>query len=1381
MQVQDPLVAVSGLVFASQNCNSLNMTHSTNQNQRIKIDAITGMRADIIFLSDLRLGNKNMSTTKGEISNMFLINNSEAYNFLANSTRTKRGVGILLKKNLSVNISNTESDPDENFLIVKVSLNGITLILVSIYGPNNHDPHFFQLLYRKIKDMGTFPIIIGGDFNATFSPERVQSNIDCHNMTDVPNFRHSAYINDFCDALQLTDPYRLLYPTKREYSYRPFGTQRKNRSRIDFFLASRELLTGKFDCIINSHTLATLFDHKPIFLTFPARTSKKRGVKHLKINESILRDPDIDIVLWYTVFETYLHYLRVDPDLMVDLNDTLLICGRVRTDLFNAGPDPSYYVNDLTVEKLSERITKMEKIDEIINLYPVELMYNFQLNINDDLFMEVLLNNIRNEVTSYQSFISKFKKKEFEKLQLELLATVDPDKVDAIEYKLSRLNEAYIRDRLMHTQIFDIVNNEKMTPYFLKLASVNKNTGSLSVIKNDNGEIFEDEQKRRDYILTEYGKIYGKSDGNCTVDDITEFLGPEICQCDTVINKKLTDEFKREMDLDLSLHELDNALSSAKLTSAGGMDGINNRALKKFWKYLRIPLYNYAKLIPINEKVTESFSSACIKLIPKKGDLTMLKNWRPISLLNCVYKVISRAVNNRLQKIAPFLLSRAQKGFVKNRYIQECLINIIEKIAHCNNNGIPALVVAIDQSRAFDTVGHNYMTAVYRFFNLGEKFISLMNGIGTNRTACIMWEDGSYSSKFDLKSGRAQGDGPSPLQYNMAEQILLFKLEFDPRIRPAINLAVEASRIPDPLPWFQTETNKKTNKVEALADDTTVVIKCCFDSILTLKNVLEKFGNLSGLECNFEKTCVMPVGGLEVIPFVIDLGFICTNRIKLLGLDIDNKLNFLDTVHVKTIEKIGNIIRFWSRFNLSLPGRINIVKTLCLSQINYIGCIITPSEAQIFSMTEQLEKFVNSKMTVSRDRMYAKIDKGGLGLIEVKSFIQAQQVLWIKRLMGQACDNWREDVYNLTFGNPLVLDPALVCASNHPIITMLAKSFVQFKSDYYKVNLNYKKSHLYLNPVISRGQNDTRGLDGAIFVQIPEISMDIIVKIRWCDFYKDGPVALANLNENRIFGVNLNLLTYMRLAEACRFSSMKLNRHYEGKNETSLALSDFFKTFKKGSSSIRKILSKSISKLTINKNPCVRTFLRLTTLTDTNETSLKLLMGIWGTGALPNPIREFSFKFCNNILGINTRLSHFVADRGRGCVFCTLKGADPAPDETFRHLFYECQNLTQLRDKFYAKYFLDLGDTLEVKKHFWFGVPPDTTRDKKLCIISALVIQFGIWSARLKGKMPSFLKIEMDLLLVLSTIYKLDRKIVSNDASFSLSRNFVEISRDVLH
>jgi hypothetical protein len=74
-----------------------------------------------------------------------------------------------------------------------------------------------------------------------------------------------------------------------------------------------------------------------------------------------------------------------------------------------------------------------------------------------------------------------------------------------------------------------------------------------------------------------------------------------------------------------------------------------------------------------------------------------------------MYKIISRAVNNRLKSVVNRFTSRAQKGFTNHRYKQEVLINVCEKISYCNNNNIEGALLSIDQSRAFDTISHKYM------------------------------------------------------------------------------------------------------------------------------------------------------------------------------------------------------------------------------------------------------------------------------------------------------------------------------------------------------------------------------------------------------------------------------------------------------------------------------------------------------------------------------------------------------------------------------------------------------------------------------------------------------------------------------------------------
>jgi hypothetical protein len=110
-------------------------------------------------------------------------------------------------------------------------------------------------------------------------------------------------------------------------------------------------------------------------------------------------------------------------------------------------------------------------------------------------------------------------------------------------------------------------------------------------------------------------------------------------------------------------------------------------------------------------------------------------------------------------------------------------MNVVEMISHCKSNGIAGAILSIDQAKAFDSISHKYMREVYKFFGFGPNFTKLLETLGNNRTACIAFDDGSYRAPIKLECGRAQGNTSSPTEYNMGQQILLFKIELCPEIK----------------------------------------------------------------------------------------------------------------------------------------------------------------------------------------------------------------------------------------------------------------------------------------------------------------------------------------------------------------------------------------------------------------------------------------------------------------------------------------------------------------------------------------------------------------------------------------------------------------------
>jgi len=291
------------ITVASLNCNSLNMATVNKQTKIRKFYGIVSLKTDIIFVSDIRMCNKGGVSDIKFIRNIFSTNPYCSYNFYHHSRSSSRGVGILVKKTLNFSCTGESRDPDsDNYLLLRATINDSTVIFGSIYGPNESNANFYERLHDSIVALGDFPCILGGDWNATYSCLPLASNPDVLNMQNLPNINNSRKIKDICNRIGLTDPFRALFPNKIDFSFAPWGNVRQNRSRLDFFLVSNNIVPLVNDCSVKSSVQSRLFDHKAILLNFH---NKKVMSSRPNISNKILKDPDLDIVVEIACLECY--------------------------------------------------------------------------------------------------------------------------------------------------------------------------------------------------------------------------------------------------------------------------------------------------------------------------------------------------------------------------------------------------------------------------------------------------------------------------------------------------------------------------------------------------------------------------------------------------------------------------------------------------------------------------------------------------------------------------------------------------------------------------------------------------------------------------------------------------------------------------------------------------------------------------------------------------------------------------------------------------------------------------------------------------------------------------------------------------------------------
>ncbi len=132
------------------------------------------------------------------------------------------------------------------------------------------------------------PIILGGDWNATYSTNDVTTNPDILIMAAPPSEVRSRWLEDICLKHKLVDPYRILHSDSEEFTY--ISKSGNNKSRIDFFLVSEDIIDKVGKCTISASVDTTLFDHKSISITLFGQHNKPKQV----ISSSILQHDRVD-------------------------------------------------------------------------------------------------------------------------------------------------------------------------------------------------------------------------------------------------------------------------------------------------------------------------------------------------------------------------------------------------------------------------------------------------------------------------------------------------------------------------------------------------------------------------------------------------------------------------------------------------------------------------------------------------------------------------------------------------------------------------------------------------------------------------------------------------------------------------------------------------------------------------------------------------------------------------------------------------------------------------------------------------------------------------------------------------------------------------------
>ena len=196
-----------------------------------------------------------------------------------------------------------------------------------------------------------------------------------------------------------------------------------------------------------------------------------------------------------------------------------------------------------------------------------------------------------------------------------------------------------------------------------------------------------------------------------------------------------------------------------------------------------------------------------------------MKNWRPLILLNCDYKIASKAIASRIKTFLPKLISDDQTGFIKGRCISENKRLLDSVIKFTEGKKIPGLLLFLYFERAFDTLGWSFINKTLQHFGFGPLLLNWIKLFYCNIESCIL-NNGWASNFFKLSRGVRQGCPLSPYLFILSVEVLAEAIRKKQKIKG-------------------TEINGNEFKLSQYADDTTRILdgskESCLESLVLIE------------------------------------------------------------------------------------------------------------------------------------------------------------------------------------------------------------------------------------------------------------------------------------------------------------------------------------------------------------------------------------------------------------------------------------------------------------------------------------------------------------------------------------------------------------------
>ena len=743
-------------------------------------------------------------------------------------------------------------------------------------------------------------------------------------------------------------------------------------------LTEKDIMSNRFQLTSSAKLLCEILKDSNLIDVW--RASHKELVRYTWRQSNPLRQSRIDYIFASENLCNSHCLKRIDikPSILTDHSIV-----NFEMTLFSSGKGPGLFRfwNDLLLDNSFVEAAKLE----IETAMAGRDMYR---DIDDPgLKLETLSGQIRALCLKRKKEICRQKKeqriatfRELDQCERELSAHPNDDiaaRYSELKNKINEMEEEKGKKAMLYSGARWIEKGERPTKYFLGLGASREIKKQINVLQDGNDELITGNSEILHYCRNYFKQLYS------SVATVTTAKLQMECFWENFNFPTLSEEEKAMCEGPLTADECKFALNGMMNNKSPSVSGFGKEFFHFFWTELEPIVVSYINHAKVDGQFFITQRRGIITLIPKKNrDQKRIRNKRAICLLDIVYKIVAKALANRLMRVIRALVAEDQTGAIRGRYIGTNLRTVADAIAYCEMDRLDGIIMALDFENAFNTVEHQFIYRVLRKFNFGDDFIDWVKLL-YNGTELAIINNGFTSDWFTPMRGLQQGCPLSAPLFALIVESLAIRLRTESDVH---GISVAGTEL----------------KISQYIDDTTIYVQDEKSACKAI-NIVHDFGKISGLKLNMDKCEFMWLGAKKHCSSRI-CGQPPVERVKILGV-IFSAIHSCEADNIRQAEgKIHAKLNQWSQRDLTLKGKITVAKSLLVSQLTYLMTSMPIENKHLNSIQSKIMKFLwrGRPPKVAKNTLYQGIESGGLNLPNLIASNKALRASWVGKIIGNS-------------------------------------------------------------------------------------------------------------------------------------------------------------------------------------------------------------------------------------------------------------------------------------------------------------------------------------------------------------------------------------------